>query len=260
MDDLYVRAARAGIAEMDGALPGEDPMSRAWRGTLSVVLDRAVERNPSREGAVRLVRVAIDPGPVPMRIGSGSASRVASVVLGGIAGRLVLFSLIVSLGFSGETGVFLSTLAGAAAGGWLVRGRSSWDRDEAFTRLAVLAGAADQLIEASLSEDRDDPGFSDSGIGRALHDLHGASAENLVAAAEALLIEAANGGYEGLNGKPLFAGGASGRSKLTWSRELGERYDCFGSYDYGDAVIEERPPVIRDGEILAKGVVRRATR
>lgn len=111
-----------------------------------------------------------------------------------------------------------------------------------------------------------------------LQSLYASSREQLSAAAEQLLLDAANLGYNSLGGRPFFAleemvspetatelkvpqGPASnGKKRLLWNAETAKRYEPFGSYDDGEAVIEEVPPVEFKGELRKKGLVRRAPR
>ncbi len=92
-----------------------------------------------------------------------------------------------------------------------------------------------------------------------LQNLHAAGIAELPAAAEELLLTAANLGYTVLGSEPAFVRPPV-RKRLRWTQEVRNRYQGFGYYDEGDEVLEERPPLERDGVLIEKGLVRRAPR
>ena len=253
----YLKAAEEGLKDLR-AIPGEDPMERAWRRTLNSVIDQMVEENPSREGAIALMDLKVDPGPFPVMTDLNRRSLAVSVsvgaVLGVFWGGLILPPLPAAL--SAQWIWTLFALTGSVAGVFFTRAKVIPDMDQARVRLALMAELTCKRIEVTAVEP---VRRTDGEIARALYDLKNASPEGLVAAAESLLIDAANRGYEGLGGTPSFVR-PSGPSMLRWSSDLLDRYEPFGCYGDGDRVVEERPPVIKDGVVLEKGVVRRADR
>ena len=71
-------------------------------------------------------------------------------------------------------------------------------------------------------------------------------------------MEARNAGIEGLDGEPVFISGESlSPETLVWVSELETQYDAIGLIEVGDQVIIEERPLIRNGEILKKGVARK---
>ncbi len=92
-----------------------------------------------------------------------------------------------------------------------------------------------------------------------LQNLQAAGMAELPAAAEELLLTAANLGYSVLGKAPAFIRPPE-RKRLRWTQEVRDRYRGFGYYDEGDEVLEERPPLERDGVLVEKGLVRRAPR
>ncbi len=253
----YLKAAEEGLKDLR-EIPGEDPMALAWSRTLNSVIDQTVREDRSKEGAIALMDLKVDPGPFPVRTYLDRRSLAISVgvgaALGAVVGGIALPPLPEALSSPWIGAIF--SLIGSVAAVFLTRAKVVADMDQARLRLALMAELTHRRIEAGAVEpvrkgDRD--------IGRALYDLKNASPEGLEVAAEALLIEAANRGYEGLGGTPSFVR-PSGPSMLRWSSDLLDRYEPFGCYDDGDRVVEERSPVIKDGVVLEKGVVRRADR
>lgn len=89
-----------------------------------------------------------------------------------------------------------------------------------------------------------------------LYSLRLAPRDNLEASVESLLSYVSSLGYEGLEGLPAFVEPVE-QNSLIWNEKTRELYDAFGCYEEGQMVIEESPPVIKDGELLKKGMVRR---
>lgn len=255
----YLQAADHGL---EGLVPvwGEDPMGMAWNRTLSWVIDRSIEANPSVEGAIRMVDFKVDPGVFPVRKDLSVGRRSLSVLLGAIAGWIARSYLLPGGEAASGFSVFLLTSFGALMGTLLCSGRSVLDLDQARTRLALLAQIAHGRIEALDAKDVPSSYDLDPRLGRALVELKASPREELEAAAEALLIEASNSGYKGLGGTPAFCGSRPPRVVLVWNQGMRTRYDTFGHYEDGDKVVEERPPVMVGEEVLQKGMVRRAGR
>ena len=51
-----------------------------------------------------------------------------------------------------------------------------------------------------------------------------------------------------------------GEKTLVWSDEMAERYSPFGAVESGDRVRVEREPLLQDGVVLARGLVRKVRR
>ena len=96
-------------------------------------------------------------------------------------------------------------------------------------------------------------------IGLRLHALHGSSPENLPFAVDELIHEARALGFGGLDRPAAFLseGPERERKVMIWQEELGEKFDRFGLVDVGDEVTVEREPVLFEGEVREKGLVRK---
>jgi len=95
-------------------------------------------------------------------------------------------------------------------------------------------------------------------IAELVYSLHGASSESLSVVADELIQEARNCGFEGLEGPPAFLSSAAGeQAVLAWTRDLLSRYEAFGDIAEGDRVRVERRPVVFDGSVIERGLVRK---
>lgn len=95
-------------------------------------------------------------------------------------------------------------------------------------------------------------------IGELLYTLHQSSREALPVVADELIQAAKNCGFEGLDGPAVFAGQSSGAQEtVVWSRALQSQYETFGHVVEGDRVTVERAPVVFEGEIVERGLVRK---
>lgn len=91
-----------------------------------------------------------------------------------------------------------------------------------------------------------------------IYALHGASPESLSVAADELIQEARNCGFEGLEGAPVFlSGGEVEQGVIEWSPDLLTKYETFGDVAEGDKVRIERRPVVFDGNVVERGLVRK---
>jgi hypothetical protein len=98
----------------------------------------------------------------------------------------------------------------------------------------------------------------DADLARAIQGLHRADGAGLPTAAEAVLLEARRMGLDGVSVPPRFTRSApSERPRLRWGPELAEQYRTFGLIEEGDTVIVEDEPVILNGSLLEKGLVRK---
>jgi hypothetical protein len=95
-------------------------------------------------------------------------------------------------------------------------------------------------------------------IAERIYSLHGTSGESLPVVADELIQEARNCGFEGLDGSPAFLSSASGeQSMFTWTKDLLDKYEAFGDIAEGDQVRVERLPVVFDGSVIERGLVRK---
>ena len=95
-------------------------------------------------------------------------------------------------------------------------------------------------------------------IAERIYFLHGTSVESLPIAADELIREARNCGFEGLDAPPVFLSSPGGeQTVLTWTKELLSRYEAFGDITEGDQVKVERQPIIFGGSVIERGLVRK---
>jgi len=91
-----------------------------------------------------------------------------------------------------------------------------------------------------------------------IYSLHAASNESLPVAADELIQEARNCGFEGLEGPPAFMTSAEGeQTVLAWTKDLLNKYEAFGDIAEGDKVKVERRPVVFGGSVIERGLVRK---
>jgi len=95
-------------------------------------------------------------------------------------------------------------------------------------------------------------------LGKVIYALHSASSESLPVIADELIQEARNCGFEGLDGSPAFLSSVVGpQSVIFWTDDLQSKYETFGHIAEGDQVKIERQPVIFDGKVMERGLVRK---
>ncbi|MDH4238000.1 MAG: hypothetical protein OEW48_00400 [Phycisphaerae bacterium] len=91
-----------------------------------------------------------------------------------------------------------------------------------------------------------------------IYALHSATEKDLPTAADELIQEARNFGFEGLEGQPQFFPDVEKREdSFVWASSLKDKYEAFGDINEGDAVKVERKPVILGGKVLKRGLVRK---
>lgn len=118
---------------------------------------------------------------------------------------------------------------------------ASWA--DAAARIALLvASPAPQML--------DDSEEAASLLASMILPLEDAPLEDLRAGVSELASAARNLGFSG----------ESPASSFIWSDEAASEYAPFGAVEPGDPVRIERSPLFRDGELLAKGLVRRVRR
>jgi hypothetical protein len=95
-------------------------------------------------------------------------------------------------------------------------------------------------------------------IGGLIYALHRTTPESLSVAADELIQEARNCGFEGLEGSPAFLAAADDKqSVIAWTTDLVTKYEAFGDVTEGDKVRIERQPVVFDGNVMERGLVRK---
>ena len=101
---------------------------------------------------------------------------------------------------------------------------------------------------------RTDKGITE--LGKRIMELHAASADKLPGLAQEVIDAARDAGFEGLDGLNA-SRHTTDEGVLTWVDSMRERYGTFGHIEAGDMVRVEQEPVVRDGEVLEKGLVRK---
>ncbi len=95
-------------------------------------------------------------------------------------------------------------------------------------------------------------------IGKLIYALHKTGRESLPVVADELIQEAKNYGFEGLDGPAAFSADRGQKQEtLLWKGALGGKYKTFGHIVEGDRVTVERPPVVFEGKVVERGLVRK---
>ncbi len=95
-------------------------------------------------------------------------------------------------------------------------------------------------------------------LSKLIYALHRTSSTVLPVVADELIQAARNYGFEGLDGPPVFAADrGTSQDVLVWKKGLQNQYETFGLVAEGDRVTVERTPVIFEGEVLERGLVRK---
>lgn len=121
------------------------------------------------------------------------------------------------------------------------RAFASWT--EGAARIALLAASP----SAPLQKDEEE---AIPLLASRILSLEGACCEDLTAGVSELAAEVRNLGFSDEHPAVL----------LRWNEEAAEKYTPFGVVEPGDAVRVEREPLFRNGELLAKGLVRKVRR
>ncbi|HEY4260700.1 MAG TPA: hypothetical protein VGM98_11095 [Schlesneria sp.] len=93
-------------------------------------------------------------------------------------------------------------------------------------------------------------------LGKRIMELHMAPADQLAGLAEEVVDAARDAGFEGLDGR-TGSHQAGDSDLLVWADSMSGRYNTFGHIEAGDKVRVEQKPVVRDGEVFDKGLVRK---
>ncbi len=95
-------------------------------------------------------------------------------------------------------------------------------------------------------------------LSRKIYSLHRASQDGLAVTADEVIQVARNLGFEGLDGQPEFMASAQGACEtLVWHASLAGQYEMFGHITDGDSVRVERKPVVLEGKMMSRGLVRK---
>lgn len=95
-------------------------------------------------------------------------------------------------------------------------------------------------------------------IGKLIYTLHKAGREALPVVADEIIQEARNFGFEGLDGAATFsADREQQQDTMVWKGALASKYETFGHIAEGDRVTVERPPVVFEGKVVERGLVRK---
>ncbi|MCP4453939.1 MAG: hypothetical protein GY809_20955 [Planctomycetes bacterium] len=95
-------------------------------------------------------------------------------------------------------------------------------------------------------------------LSRKIYALHHASQDGLAVTADEVIQAARNLGFEGLDGQPEFMASARGACEtLVWQASLAGQYEVFGHITDGDSVRVERKPVVLEGRMMSRGLVRK---
>ena len=151
----------------------------------------------------------------------------------------------------------------------LANKQTSFDREE---HQRLVRRVVDQWLEAAIvvlfslctvtlnkSEGEENAETTLYKLATRIQAIHRASAQSLPVVVDELLQEARNLGFEGLNDPVTRLGPESKeRRSEVWREELKERYETFGHIEVGDSVLIEDEPVVFQGVVGKKGMVRKA--
>ncbi|MBL7187382.1 MAG: hypothetical protein ISS70_13755 [Phycisphaerae bacterium] len=227
--------------------------------------------------------------PEPARHSAPKAYRLAvSAMIGAILGMVILTPLFrlafemrdVGLALGGPLGALLAVLIvhrlsrssillklfGRVFG--MAQRLPGYDRrsHERVVRTSIeqWLGLAISLLAALCSwrtRSQDTPADKESAfrkIAGLIYALHQTAPESLSVAADELIQQARNCGFEGLEGSPAFSSAPAGeQSVIAWTSDLLNKYEPFGHVAEGDKVRIERRPVVFDGEVMERGLVRK---
>lgn len=214
--------------------------------------------------------------PKPFRLAVGA-------MIGAILGMVVLTPLFrlafdmrdVGLAVGGPFGALCAVLIVHGAGRSRLlrrllsgRGQIRYDRQnhELVVRTSIeqwLNFAVPLLVMSCYCRSRPAAGPADQEsafrrIGALIYALHRTAPESLSVAADELIQQARNCGFDGLEGAPAFLSAASDKQNvIEWTSDLLTKYETFGDVVAGDKVRIERKPVIFDGNVMERGLVRK---
>jgi hypothetical protein len=251
------------------------------------LLDSKKAKDPHWIHALALAFDAVSmPLAIPVPV-SRTGPRVMPVALAGLVGaaagmliftplaRLALDMRDLGLALGGPVGAFLVILlywrlSGVRLFQWLTGKPSSRCIDtggqQAVARLAIEQWFDMSLVILTLlcdtaSGQADAHGESRDilrQLSRKIYALHHVSQDGLAVCADEVIQAARNLGFEGLDGQPEFmASQPAASDTLVWHASLVGQYEPFGHLTDGDPVRIERKPVVLDGKVMERGLVRK---
>lgn len=288
--DIEIRQLVQEVLAIQG--PSGDPLRQAWRDARRRLV--SAESDGLRRAALVRGDGAVDPGESRWVVSLSPTGAALSVLFGALCVREIFIQAARLLALEASLFLLPVSLVGAALGAWMyvrwcpalrrvviaatrlsalsvalpmkgrwrrallaalggavlyvTRVRRDFDRVDAEERI-VLALEAELRALAPLSM----PEFSPDGVEQlvsALQNVVQSRPEDRDAAFQSLLFEAERLGFEGLVD-------SSTPRRFEWSHDSAERYKLFGLAEAGQLMQEERPPVVRDGLVVRKGVARR---
>jgi len=215
--------------------------------------------------------------------GPGAFGLALGGMIGAILGMIILTPLFrlafemrdLGLGLGGPLGAFCSVLIVYRIGRSRLarrllrrRRQARYDREN---HEQVVRTSVEQWLNSSVSllamlcicrsQPEEAPADRESAfrrIGGLIYALHRTTPESLSVAVDELIQEARNCGFEGLEGSPAFLSAADGKqSVISWTNDLLTKYETFGDVADGDKVRIERQPVVFDGNVIERGLVRK---
>jgi hypothetical protein len=252
------------------------------------ILDREQAKDPHWVNALAL---AFDAVSVPLTMAAPvprSGPRLMPVAIAGAVGAgvgmLILTPLAkfaldmrdLGLALGGPMGAFFAILlywrlSRVRLFQWIT-GRSSMAHIDVGQQQAVARLAIEQWLDMSLvvltllcdTASNQTSGFKESHkilrqLSRKIYALHHASQDALSVTADEVILEARNLGFEGLDGQPEFLESTqrAASETIVWYASLAGRYEMFGHINEGDSVRVERKPVVLEGQVMERGLVRK---
>ncbi len=167
--------------------------------------------------------------------------------------------------FVKRIGLYVSTIFFLKLGVRKPTWRRDMHKDSVQRMLAMWISKAAQFLEARLmvstiTEQASEKSEKDiaAELGMYLHKIQQSSAEFLPDVVAELLAKARTLGIEGLEGTPAFLSGKlPPLEQLTWQNDMAGEYNTIGAIEPGDKVFIETRAVVRDGEVIEKGFVRK---
>ena len=125
--------------------------------------------------------------------------------------------------------------------------------------IAIIQAAG--LIVLDENSDNKDDELNKINIDRLLeyiYKLYYSDIDNLPVVTSEIVSYLKTQGFEGFAKPPLFISDSSVvQQSFIWNSEFEKKYETVGLIEEGDKVLVESVPIIKDGEIITKGVVRK---
>lgn len=250
-------------------LDSEQAKDSHWINALALAFDGvsvplAIAAPMSRSGP-RLMPVAI----------AGAVGATAGMLIFTPLAKLALDMRDLGLALGGPVGAVVAImlywrLSRSRLVQWIT-GSASTDRMDTGHQQAVARLAIEQWLDTSLvvmtllcdTASGQVSGHTESHeilrqLSRKIYALHHVSQDALAVTADEVIQAARNLGFEGLDGQPEFMGSAqTARETLVWYASLAGQYERFGDISDGDSVRVERDPVVLEGKVMSRGLVRK---